>query len=346
MKIEISYQSYPDLLAEFRQHRWIRSYPDRGAMRTDWQSPFISGYNRFFKLCPGLNIHNWNQTFLETFELVEPGLEPMPVMFVFLLEGALHATYRDSVYRQEIWVKPGHALMMFNGLGKQGVWTCPYGLHSRTVEVLIDPQRLVSYLGDGLTPTLARFRQLLSQQADQPYFHVGAITPEMQMVLHQYLHCPYEGVMQRLYLESKAVELIVLKLAQIKAMTQESLSDQVGNRRRLNVQDIERVHLAREILLGDMANPPSLQQLAERVGIGDYKLKQDFRTAFGSTVFGYLRSHRLEHARQLLAAQRMSVSEVARLVGYSSLSKFTAAFKRQFGVLPSACLGKPLNPSR
>ena len=109
-----------------------------------------------------------------------------------------------------------------------------------------------------------------------------------------------------------------------------------GTKRQLNPQDKERVYQAREILERAMADPPSLQQLAEQVGIGDYKLKQDFRTAFGTTVFGYLRSHRLEQARQLLTTRTMNVSEVAQLVGYSSLSKFTAAFKKQFGVLPSA----------
>lgn len=343
--IDVSYKSYPDLLAEFHQNRWVSSYPDRGALRTDWQSPFLAGYNRFFKLSPDLKIHNWDQTFLDTFELVEPGLEPMPVIFVFLMQGSLQAIHRDSSYYQETYVKAGQALLMFSGLGKRGVWTCPQAVHGRTVEVVIDSQRLVSYLADELTPTLESFRQLLSENSEQPYFHVGAITPEMQMVLHQYLHCPYEGAMQRLYLESKAVELIVLKLAQIKGMTQESPSGRADVGRGLNAQDIVRIHQAREILLRDVANPPSLQQLAEQVGIGDYKLKQDFRTAFGTTVFGYLRSHRLEHARQLLADQRMSVSEVARFVGYSSLSRFTAAFKRQFGVLPSACLGKRLDLS-
>ena len=205
------------------------------------------------------------------------------------------------------------------------------------MEVIVAPQTLATYLDHESMAALGTLRQRLSANLDLPYFHVGAITPEMQMVLHQYLHCPYKGVMQTLYLESKAVELIVLKLAQIKQMAQETDGRNLnGTQRRLNAQDRERVCQVREILLSDMAHPPSLQQLAERVGIGDYKLKQDFRMAFGTTVFGYLRSHRLEQARQLLTNRTMNVSEVAQLVGYSSLSKFTAAFKRQFGVLPSA----------
>ena len=337
MRINVSYNQYATLLDEFRQKRWITTHQDGKALQTDWHSPFIAGHNRFFNLRPDLKIYDWNQTFLERLELFEPGLESHPVILIFLLKGHLQATHRDTTYHCETQVKAGHNLLMLNGLGKQGTWICPYGLASHTVEVIVTPRTLATYLDNESMTALVTLRHRLSSNLDLPYFHVGAVTPEMQMVLHQYLHCPYKGVMQTLYLESKAVELIVLKLAQIQHMAQEGDAREThGTRRRLNFQDRERVYQVREILLSDIVHPPSLQQLADRVGIGDYKLKQDFRMAFGTTVFGYLRSHRLEQARQLLTNRTMNVSEVAQLVGYSSLSKFTAAFKRQFGVLPSA----------
>ncbi|MGD1900932.1 MAG: helix-turn-helix domain-containing protein [Geitlerinemataceae cyanobacterium] len=338
MNIEASYDSYKEMLREFCHNQWVSMYSDRGATRTDWHSPFIEGYNRFFNLSSDLKIHNWNQTFLDNFKIVESGTEPTPVMLIFLLEGYLQATYRDSTYYREISVKAGQSLLMFSGLGKRGTWFCPYGVKSQTVEVVIEGSRLASYLEAEPSHASLQFQRLLCDYSEEPYFHSGVITPEMQMVLHQYLNCPYSGAMQRMYLESKAVELLTLKLAQMVEMQEERPSN--GTNRLLNVDDMERVHQAREILVENMADPPSLPHLAAQVGIGDYKLKRDFRKAFGTTVFGYLRSHRLEQARQLLMGRQMSVSEVAEFVGYGSVSKFTAAFKRQFGVLPSSCLGK------
>ncbi|MEM9485861.1 MAG: AraC family transcriptional regulator [Cyanobacteria bacterium P01_F01_bin.116] len=336
MRLNVSYSQYSAILEEFRHRQWIKTHREGKALRTDWHSPFISGHNRFFNLRSDLKIHNWKQTFLEQLELIESGLDRMPVMLIFLLEGYLQSIHRDSTYYCETQVKVGHNLLMLNGLGKRGTWVCPDGLTSQTVEVIVDARTLATYLDNESMAALTKLRQRLTEHKEQPYFHVGVITPAMQMVLHQYLHCPYEGTMQTLYLESKAVELIVLKLAQIKQMAQEADTRNAGGiKRPLTPQALERIHQVREILLRDMANPPSLQQLATEVGIGDYKLKQDFRRAFGTTVFGYLRSHRLEQARQLLTERTMNVSEVAQLVGYSSLSKFTAAFKKQFGVLPS-----------
>jgi AraC-like DNA-binding protein len=77
-------------------------------------------------------------------------------------------------------------------------------------------------------------------------------------------------------------------------------------------------------------------ELARIVGINDCKLKAGFRQVFGTTVFGYLHDCRMERSRQLLEAGEMSVTEAARAVGFVSRGHFAAAFKRRFGVNPSA----------
>ena len=383
MKIEIPHSDYPQVIAEFRQKNWVALRTNGFGVQTDWNTPFMVGRSCFFDLSPDLKIYDWQQTILEDLEIVDCGESLPPVSLIFLRQGHLQCTYQDASYVQNICVETGQNLLLFTGLGKQGIWHCPRSLHNTTVEVAIDADRLISYLGNEPSPALMMLWQLLNQQSEQPYFHTGVTTPAMQMVLHQYVHCPYEGAMRRMYLESKAVELIALKLSQIQQMAEKreiKISLHLGQRstggevtplltsadvsaqnvnatqlksrgpqskglksRALKSKDLERVHAAREILVEDIANPPSLQQLAEQVGIGDYKLKRDFRQAFGTTVFGYLRLHRLECARQLLTARQMNVSEAAEFVGYSSLSKFTAAFKRQFGILPSVCSGQRKN---
>ncbi|MGM3172929.1 helix-turn-helix transcriptional regulator [Dickeya lacustris] len=55
-----------------------------------------------------------------------------------------------------------------------------------------------------------------------------------------------------------------------------------------------------------------------------------------STIAACVRETRLEAAMVLLQSSHRSVAAIARDVGYESHSKFTAAFRRRFGVLPSA----------
>jgi AraC family transcriptional regulator, transcriptional activator of the genes for pyochelin and ferripyochelin receptors len=90
-------------------------------------------------------------------------------------------------------------------------------------------------------------------------------------------------------------------------------------------------------LLQDLENPPSLLELAKLVGLNDYKLKSGFRHVFGTTVFGYLHQQRMQQAYRLLTTSDLTVTEVANQVGYTSLSAFSTAFKKFFGISPSRC---------
>lgn len=151
----------------------------------------------------------------------------------------------------------------------------------------------------------------------------------MQVALWQILDCPYHGSIKYLYLESKVLELLTLWLAQVFSIydsttpPQPTLSD-----------EIERIYLAKDILIQQLDNPPSLVDLAHKVGLNDCTLKRQFRQVFGTTVFGYLYHYRMEQAQILLMEKRLPISEIAHTVGYNSPCTFSTAFRRKFGVSP------------
>ena len=153
----------------------------------------------------------------------------------------------------------------------------------------------------------------------------------MANVIQQILDCPYQGIVKRMYLESKVIELMALVLDREIVIQQGEV-----NTVKLKPEQLERIHYAKEILLSDLNNPPTLEQLARQVGLNDLLLRQGFRQAFDTTVFGTLRSHRLELAKQFLASQDLSVREVANRIGYASVSSFSRAFEHQFGIRPKA----------
>lgn len=164
------------------------------------------------------------------------------------------------------------------------------------------------------------------------YFTVGDITPQMQTIIGQIWHHPYQGAIAKIYLEAKVLELLALQLAQLS----KSRSDTIETT--LKSKSIDRIYHARNILLQRLENPPSISELTQQVGLGDRTLRRGFRELFGTTVIGYLNQKRIEQAQQLLREGNLSVSEVANVVGYSHLGHFSAAFKRQFGITPSECL--------
>ena len=102
-----------------------------------------------------------------------------------------------------------------------------------------------------------------------------------------------------------------------------------------NSRDLKAVRAAQKILESCLVDPPSLPNLAAKVGMSLSKFKTLFSRVCGSTPYAYLRQVRMDRAFQLLNETDLSVTEVALEVGYSSLSRFSQAFAGRFGMNPS-----------
>ncbi|BFO55170.1 helix-turn-helix domain-containing protein [Acidovorax sacchari] len=96
----------------------------------------------------------------------------------------------------------------------------------------------------------------------------------------------------------------------------------------------ERLHVARERLLRDLAEPPTLVQLAAESGLNTFALKRGFKALFGMPAYALYQRERMRRAWELIASGRMTASEVGGELGYGNLSHFGAAFRRAHGMLP------------
>ncbi|MCU0569992.1 MAG: AraC family transcriptional regulator [Oculatellaceae cyanobacterium Prado106] len=173
----------------------------------------------------------------------------------------------------------------------------------------------------------------LVQSFSHPYYTRSAeATRMMQMTLQQLLHCPFQGLTKRLYLENKVWELMTLIIDQELLVTAPQKSCPTVST--LKPDDVDRIHQARAILLQKSDNPPSLIELARLVGLNDCTLKRGFRQVFGQTAFGLLHDYRLEQARQLLEERRLNISEITQAIGFANRSYFAAAFRKKFGLSP------------
>ena len=107
----------------------------------------------------------------------------------------------------------------------------------------------------------------------------------------------------------------------------------------LSKTDIDRVMQVEAVLTKDIFEPaPTISQLARMVSISESKLKKDFKLIYGSPVYEYFQKVRMQAAKDKLLTGGHSVKEVAMELGYSNLSNFTIAFKKEFGLLPSKLL--------
>ncbi len=96
-----------------------------------------------------------------------------------------------------------------------------------------------------------------------------------------------------------------------------------------------KVHAARKILGDDIATDISVEELSERVGLNRTTLQRVFKQMYGVTIFEYRTQVRMQESKNLLLDNNMSVTEIAGICGYLNPSKFSATFKKYFGVTPT-----------
>ena len=97
---------------------------------------------------------------------------------------------------------------------------------------------------------------------------------------------------------------------------------------------LERIHEIHELLTVHMEKRWTVEELARMYLMNPTTLKDQFRSVYGNSIAAHIREHRMERAAFLIETTDLSFGEIAEQIGYSSQSKFTAAFKTHYHLLP------------
>lgn len=167
------------------------------------------------------------------------------------------------------------------------------------------------------------FNATSSDQAD-----VAVLSARLQTLAGDIFGGQFKGHMGQLLAESFAFELFVRAL-QGRVQSQSSGT-------KLDMEDTKKMHVVRDLVSSDPGAPHTLASLATAAGVSVSSLKSKFPLLTGKPVFQFLRDTRLEVAHAKIQQDGWSVSAAAEYVGYAHPENFSKAFRRRFGVSPSA----------
>jgi transcriptional regulator GlxA family with amidase domain len=89
------------------------------------------------------------------------------------------------------------------------------------------------------------------------------------------------------------------------------------------------------VLLRDLRNAPTVEELARLVGTHEKRLSRAFRDNLGQTAGEYIRETRLKTAQRFLRDTSMSICDIAEEIGFSTAANFATAFRERFDMTPS-----------
>lgn len=207
----------------------------------------------------------------------------------------------------------------------------------RTLPIHLEIQPKTTLIS--LLISIEKFHSLFSKESgyipflsndykDKKYYDDSEIKPTISIVLQQIINYNKNSSIKELYVKGKVYELLSLYFQKDETSEGEYCPFLVDE------QNVLKIRKAKEIIISRMSEPPTLQELANEIGLNLKKLKEGFKQIYGDTVYSFLFDYKMEHARKLLESNKFNVNEVGIQIGYSTASHFIAAFKKKFGTTP------------
>lgn len=187
------------------------------------------------------------------------------------------------------------------------------------------PLREAGVTGDAL------YKKLCTPDSLLPY----AGTARTDAIFPFFLHQPPQ--MQTAYQKIKALELLLYLYAADNLLRPDT---------EYPAAQIDCIRQMHAYLLENLDKRITIDALSKRFLMNPTTIKAVFKSVYGMSIAAHIKAHRMEKAAALLTETPMRIAEVALAVGYDSPSKFTAAFKSEYGVLPTEYRKKRGAPTR
>ncbi|MEV9498079.1 helix-turn-helix domain-containing protein [Aliarcobacter butzleri] len=154
---------------------------------------------------------------------------------------------------------------------------------------------------------------------------------QSQFLLNDILNCTLVGELANIYKQGKIFELLSLEISKLQKNEDDIFLDDY---------DRSAILKAKEILLNNLQNPPSIVGLAKMVHLSEVKLKRGFKQIYKTSPYQLLVSHKMNLAKNMLESGEYNINEIALQVGYKFANNFTNAFYKEFKIRPKDILKK------
>ena len=169
------------------------------------------------------------------------------------------------------------------------------------------------------------FERILSEKFcldERPVFLAG--NEQTESIFSAFYHQPER--LKLPYQKIKTLELL-LYLGKTELTSKQQLTEYQAQQIRI----VQKIH---DQMIQHMEQRITIEDLSRQYLINPTTLKAAFKSIYGTSIAAHIKEHRMEQAAKMLRQSKMSIAEIAQAVGYDSHSKFTAAFKAYFKVLP------------
>ncbi|MDO3694787.1 AraC family transcriptional regulator [Wenyingzhuangia sp. chi5] len=169
--------------------------------------------------------------------------------------------------------------------------------------------------------------------SDKGFISYQDIVPNAEGLSHEILHTLKtfnDDIFNETQLKSQAFSLISSFFKNVFRDVRKEKYQEKGKADYKKISECER-------LISINLNEPfvGIEIIAKKLNISPSKLKTDFKSVYGTSIMQYHIQKKMDFAKQLILNTDLQIKYIAQEVGYESKSKFSIAFKKKHGKLPS-----------
>ena len=243
------------------------------------------------------------------------------IQFHFMLEGKSTFIFNDGAYKMT--VENGKYIVLYNPIKNLPI-NAVISEKSSLISILISIKKFHKLFSEDSN----NIQFLKDENVNQKYYYENKISNPIFLVLNELKRFDINSSTKNLFLKAKVYELFShlynrnrdLNIEQCPFLT--------------NEENFKKIKKAKDIIIENMTNPPSLVELSEEINLSLKKLKEGFKKIYGKPVYQFLIEYKMELAKKLLSDNNYNVNEVSLKLGYSTASHFITAFKNKYGLTP------------
>jgi AraC-like DNA-binding protein len=287
--------------------------------------PLASGYIRYIKLPNGLQVMIMNATASVTWDFHKPKSNDETYTLRFddvVVPEKLEFVNADDTFEQ----KQGNfaAAYLTSSLYDWRFIAAP-GTRIKGVNILIPKKELGHMLGIEIMEKIMPAYVALKTKS----YTIEPLNSYYRELMQEIMNEDPDTPFPELYIMNRVQLLVERFFSSIRSRME--IADMSSN---LKTSDIQTIIEVEQYMLEDFSRkPPSINDLSRRAAMSATKFKNLFKAVFGTPVYEYYQQKRMELAADFLA-KGLSVKEAGLKIGYNNISNFSAAFKKQYGVLP------------
>jgi len=235
--------------------------------------------------------------------------------------------YKSLLSDYEITTKKDHTIIDI--INKDtGISTMKKGTYKQFLQVVLTKEFLEENLP--LNKSTEKLIDFFEGNGNIKNISYKQTNTKTQSIAYEIFHNSYNKDLEKLYMESKVLELLYTELDSLLQKMPKKLNSKV----KLSKQDKDAIFEAKKILSQNLQNPPSIKSLAKQVAINELKLKVGFNHFFNESPYNVSLEYRLQKAKNLLEASELNIAEISYQTGYKYPQNFSNAFFKRFGVRP------------